>query len=275
MLISVISPQKRSSGTTSVAGLIAAGLSEQNRQTILINSAAHSDSFNMYYGVDQTNVDSPASQLLNLVKMGGATKESVPNYCHPINAKLDVFAIENSNTDKDAVDEVHRYLLEAAPYPYTVCDVDTDIDDERTKYMLDKADVVVLVINSSIKSLNKFADCKKKFAKMIKHKPVLTVLNEYDEDVMKRETAAQIISVLNKKAVALWTVIHYNKYIPYCENRGRLELLYDQMKKRTSQAILLDTEVRGLIKQIIGIQSQMSKARTMAKAEETRKKMVE
>lgn len=274
MLISVISPQRRSAGTTSVAGLICAGLAEQNRAVLLMNSAAHSDSFNVYYGIEKDGEsvsDSPASQLLNLVKMGGATKDSVPNYCHAVNAKMDVFSVESGNQDKDAVDEVHKYLLEGAPYAYIVCDIDTDMDDDRTKYMIDHSDVVILVLNSSIKNLKKFALVKKEFQKMIKHIPVITVLNEYDEDVMSRESAAKVISVLNKKAIALWTTIHYNKYIPYCENRGRLELLYDQMKKRTSQAILLDSEIRGLTKQIVGIQSQVSKARIMAKAEEAKK----
>lgn len=266
MLVSVISPQRRAAGATSVAALVGQGLSEQNRSVILMNSAAHSNSFNMYFGINKNGAgDTPASQLLNLVKMGGATKDSVPNYCCSVNSRYDVFSIEDENKDKDSINEVHKYLLEGAPYDYIVCDIDTDLSDPRTKDMLDRSDCIVLVLDSGIKNLSKFADVRKDFASMTRYKPVITVLNDYDDEVLKKEDAADIAGITNKKAVALWNVIHYCKYIPYCENRGELQLLFEQMSKRTSQAIMLDSEVQTLTKQIIKIQTQLSKARIQSK----------
>lgn len=264
MFIAVVSPQRRAAGATSVAALIGAELSKQNRSTLLLNSAAHSDSFNLYFGVENT-ADSPAQQLINLVKMGGAKKESIPDYCHAVNNHYDVFTVEEKIEDKTAVNEVHDYLVAGAPYNYIIMDIDTDMDDERTEKYLQKADCVVLVLDSGVKNLMKFADMKKEFTKLVRHKPIVTVLNDYDQEVLKKEEAAALIRVTNKKSIALWGTVHYNKYIPYCENRGALQLLFAQMAKRTSQTIMLDTDINIITKQIIKIQTEQSRARINAK----------
>lgn len=268
MFITVVSPQRRAAGATSVAALIGAELSKQNRSTLLMNSAAHSSSFNMYFGVEN-NGDSPASQLVDLVKMGGAKKESIPDYCHAVNNNFDVFTIEDGYEDKDAINNVHDYLVTGAPYNYIIMDVDTDMNDPRTEKFLQRADCVVLVLDSSIKNLIKFSDVKKDFTKIIRHKPVITILNEYDQEVMTKEAAAGIIRVRNKKAIERWGTVHYNKYIPYCENRGKLQLLFSQMTKRTSQTIMLDSDINMITKQIIRIQTEQSRARINTKLANT------
>lgn len=264
MFITVISPQKRTSGATSVAALVGAELSKQNRSTLLMNSAAHSDSFNMYFGIGDS-AEAPATQLMNLVKMGGAKKDSIPDYCHAVNNKYDVFSIEKQNTDKDGINETHDYLVAGAPYNYIIMDVDTDMDDPRTEKYLQQSDCVILVIDSGVKNLVKFVDIKKDFTRLIRHKPVITVLNKYDQEVLRKEEAAGLIRVTNKKSIERWGTIHYNKYIPYCENRGALQLLFAQMAKRTSQTIMLDSDINLVTKQIIRIQTEQSKARINTK----------
>lgn len=260
MIIAVISPQKRTTGVTSIASLIAYGLSRQNRSTLLMNTAAHSQSLNLYFGIEN-NGDAPATQLLNLVKMGGAKKESVPDYCHAVNSKLDVFSIEDDNKDKEAINEVHDYLLAGAPYNYIICDVDTDADDARTQKVLEAADCIVLVLTPSIKNLKKFQETKHDFSRMIKHKPVITVLNNFDPEICKKEEAAHAVGIQNKNIITKWQTVHYNKYVPYCENRGKLDLLFSQMAKRTAKAIMLDTDIGSVVRQIIHIQTQISKMR--------------
>ncbi len=260
MIIAVISPQKRNAGATSIAALIGASLSKQNRSTLLLNTAAHSDSLNMYFGIHDVG-DAPASQLLSLVKMGGAKKESIPNYCFSVNRSYDVFSVDESVKDKAAVDEVHEYLKNGAPYDYIVCDVDTAMDDERTAHVLSQADCVVVVLNSQIKNLVKFFEIKKDFVKLTKHKPVITVLNNYDQEICRKEDAAKIINVKNKATINRWCTVHTNRYIPYCENRGQLPLLFEEMGKRTSQTMMLATDTNNIIKQIIRIQTEISKHR--------------
>ena len=264
MFITVISPQKRTAGSTSVAALIGAELSKQNRSTLLLNAATHSDSFNTYFGIGDS-AEAPATQMMNLVKMGGAKKDSIPDYCHAVNNKFDVFSIEKQNTDKEGINETHDYLVAGAPYNYIIMDVDTDMSDPRTEKFLQLSDCVVLVLDSSIKSLLKFADIKKEFTRLVRHKPIVTVLNKYDQEVLRKEEAAALIRVTNKKSVDRWGTVHYNKYIPYCENRGALQLLFAQMSKRTSQTIMLDSEMNVIAKQIIRIQTEQSKARINTK----------
>ena len=145
MIISVISPQKRTTGVTSIAALTSAALAKQSRKTLLINTAAHSQSLNLYFGIGNCD-DAPATQLTNLVKMGGASKESIPEYCFSVNDFFDVFSIEDGNKDKQAINDVHEFLMTTASHNYIVCDVDTDMEDERTKKVLEMSDCVLLVL---------------------------------------------------------------------------------------------------------------------------------
>lgn len=264
MIIAVISPQKRTTGVTSIAALTAAELAKQSRKTLLLNTAAHSQSLNLYFGIGNSD-DAPATQLTNLVKMGGANKDSIPDYCFSVNPFLDVFSIEDSNKDKPAINDVHDYLMSVAPHNYIVCDVDTDMEDTRTKKVLELADCVVLVLTSSIKNMMKFVETKPVFAKMIRHKPIITVLNNFDPEVCSKEAAASAVGITKKNVVARWQTVHVNKYIPYCENRGKLSLLIEQMRKRTSQAIMLDTDIGSIAKQIMHIQAEISKQRISGK----------
>ena len=264
MIISVISPQKRTTGVTSIAALTSAALAKQSRKTLLINTAAHSQSLNLYFGIGNCD-DAPATQLTNLVKMGGASKESIPEYCFSVNDFFDVFSIEDGNKDKQAINDVHEFLMTTASHNYIVCDVDTDMEDERTKKVLEMSDCVLLVLTPSIKNMKKFVEAKPVFAKMIRNKPVITVLNNFDPEVCSKEAAAAAVGITKKNVVSRWHTVHVNKYIPYCENRGKLELLIDQMGKRTSQTIMLDTDINSIARQIIHIQSEISKQRIAGK----------
>ena len=264
MIISVISPQKRTTGVTSIAALTSAALAKQSRKTLLINTAAHSQSLNLYFGIGNCD-DAPATQLTNLVKMGGASKESIPEYCFSVNDFFDVFSIEDGNKDKQAINDVHEFLMTTASHNYIVCDVDTDMEDERTKKVLEMSDCVLLVLTPSIKNMKKFVEAKPVFAKMIRNKPVITVLNNFDPEVCSKEAAAAAVGITKKNVVSRWHTVNVNKYIPYCENRGKLELLIDQMGKRTSQTIMLDTDINSIARQIIHIQSEISKQRIAGK----------
>lgn len=199
------------------------------------------------------------------VKMDGASKESIPEYCFSVNDFFDVFSIEDGNKDKQAINDVHEFLMTTASHNYIVCDVDTDMEDERTKKVLEMSDCVLLVLTSSIKNMKKFVEAKPVFAKMIRNKPVITVLNNFDPEVCSKEAAAAAVGITKKNVVSRWHTVHVNKYIPYCENRGKLELLIDQMGKRTSQTIMLDTDINSIARQIIHIQSEISKQRIAGK----------
>ncbi len=251
--ISVISPHIHGNGNTTIAALLAFELASRNRHVCLTHVTSKSESMFPYFGFeefdDQTN--NPI-QLLNLIREGGLRKEEIGNYCREITDRLDLFSLDTfisrpgkeTNVSEKQMQDVLTFISQNFPYDYIVFDIDeNDFKKENVKVALAYTDCLILVLTQSLTELRRFKTQKAKIQKQISNIPCLVALNKYSDIIGTVKDATHVIGIKNPKK---WYPIRFSQWIPYCENRGKLKYLAEQIQNRSADVIELDSDIKHL-----------------------------
>jgi cellulose biosynthesis protein BcsQ len=257
--ISVISPHIHGNGNTTVAALLAFELASRNKSVCLTHVTSKSESMFPYFGFeefdDQTN--NPL-QLINLIREGGLRKEEIGNYCREVTESLDLFSLDTfisrpgkeTNVSETQMQDVLSFICNNFPYDYIVFDIDeNDLNKENVKMVLAHTDCLIFVLTQSLTELQRFAAQKTKILKQTGNIPNLVVINKYSDIIGTIKDAA---SVLGIKKPSKWYPIRFNQWVQYCENRGQLKYLAEQIQNRKVDVIELDSDFKHLAS---GVQS--------------------
>lgn len=259
MNISVISPYIHGNGNTTVAALLAFELASRNKSVCLTHVTSKSESMFPYFGFeesdDQTN--NPL-QLINLIREGGLRKEDIGNYCREVTDRLDLFSLDTfisrtgkeTNVTEQQMQTALSFICKEFPYDYIVFDIDEkDLDKENVQMALAHSDCIIIVLTQSLTELRRFAAQKAKILKQTANIPKLVVLNKYSDIIGTVKDAANILGI---KRPSKWYHIRFSQWIPYCENRGQLKYLAEQIQKRNADVIDLDSDIKHIAS---GVQS--------------------
>lgn len=267
MNIAVMAPHVHGNGITTVAALIAAELASRNKSVCLSHVRSISESFFPYFNLKETENLNP-KMLTALVKQGEMDKKNIKDYCRKITDSLDLFSldapIEEGVLTEEDVSSVAKFILTSDTYNYVIYDVDqNNLEDPCVKNVIDDADCVVLVLTQATTELKRYNEVKKVFMRPLIDKkiPCITVINKYDALYGKKEEIAAAVGVTDKKKVRKWQILAYNRYIPYCENKGDLNLLMERMKIRQAEVVGVDTDVKNICKQIANIEYGKKRAK--------------
>ena len=265
MNIAVMCPQVHGAGETMVSALIASELSHRNKKVCMSHLRSKSDSFFTFFNFIEDSEKGNISQLLSLVKTNSLKKENFPNYCKNISKNLDLFSLNKDLGDDLDISDVHimlDYLSNESIYDYVVYDMDIhDLEDDTVKYALKNIDCVILVLTQERIVLKRFNDLKNTFIAKTKDIPTVVVINKYLPLYGKVKDVAPLIGVTNNKAIKKWQMLHYNKYITYCANKGDLNRFLEQTHKRTAETIEVNTDVKNIIRQILTVRESNRKNR--------------
>lgn len=262
MNIAVIAPHCHGNGLTTVATLIASELSHRNKKVCISHVKSKSDSFMPYFDLKEAgNQNSKA--LVSMIKNSSFSKDSIPNYCRNISDKFDLFSLDiptsDDLTEKD-VAEVIEFMMTNAPYDYMIYDVDENsLDMPNVKKALEYADCAILVLTQAKTELNRFKEKKGEFNQITKEIPVMVVLNKYDVLYGHPKDIAAYIGVTNHRAIQRWKTIRYNKYIPYCENKGNMNAFLKNIAKRDADVLGVSTDVTNIVKELMTIRAGQRK----------------
>ena len=239
MNIAVVAPHLNKTGVTTVSCLLGLEFSNRGKTVCITHASERSESMYQYFDLDKRD-DRTANtdRLIKLIKQEVITPDEFADYCKSVKNKLDVFSVysgmdvsnkiladgEEGEIIPDDSASLRGFIVEHAPYDYMIYDIDTDIEDDNARYYLSKADVVINVFNQDVINLQKYRKDIRKINKVIKDKPQLVVLNQYDDisgDVKK------CASMMGLKKANNWHCLRYNSWIRYATNNGKLRKLYD------------------------------------------------
>lgn len=256
MNITVIQPQGHGSGTTTVAALIASELSTRNKQVCLTNTKPVSEALYPYYDINtEQEKHNVSMELINLIKFGGVRKEKVRNYCRNISDNLDLFVVnepykKGELTEADMVQTI-GFLGKNSPYDYVVFDVDEkQLQKPTVQSLLEITDVCIVVLTQDSREVARFMEQRDEFLKATKGIPTVVVVNKYSSILGNIKDLALSMGMKNTKN---WCAIHSNQYVPYCENRGKLNYLAEQLHNNTPEVVELNRDVWHIVQKILDI----------------------
>ena len=259
MNIAVMAPHIHGNGCTTVSSLLAAELSTKNRHVCLTHARSKSDSIYSYFGLVKDDASNNPEQLVNLIKAGGIAKKSIPDYCRNIKDNLDVFSLDSEKykQDEDTMAQVITFLARNAPYDYIVFDVDLNcMEKKNVSAIIKEVDCVVMVLTQAIGELNRFREKKMRILKALNKKKIIVVINKFDPYYGRIKDVGDKIGVKNTKT---WSVVHNNRNIAYCQNKGMTLNLTEKIMKRDADVIELDSDIKQITKAIIEIKRNASR----------------
>ncbi len=277
MNIAVMAPHVHGNGVTSSAALIASGLSQRNVKVCLTHVKGKSEALFPYYSINSTAQHSSPTQIVNLIKMGGMNQKSVPNYCRSVSDRYDLFSLDADEsddiTDGDVADVV-KYMAINAPYDYIVFDVDENsFEKPAVKELLLHTDCVILVLSQKTIEMNLFKSMQKLITAKLRKFPVMVVVNKFRDSLGTIKELAASIGIENTKH---WYTLHSNEWILYCENKGNLKYLSEQMHEKNGEVIDIEYDIQHIIQGIIAAKSALRVAsnleRQMREEKEAEKK---
>lgn len=265
MNIAVMAPHIHGNGRTTVAALIAGELSTRNRHVCLTHARSQSESMYSYFTFNEVDSSTNPQQIVNLMKGGGIQKDHIPDYSRNISDYLDLFSLNESlqqgNISEENQAEVINFIARNAPYDFMIYDVDeNNMEQSSVKAILSEADCVVLVLTQAVTELNRFKEIKAQFVSKTKKLPVIVVINKYAALYGKVKDVGDVIGVANTKS---WRKLHFNAYIQYCENKGQLRFLLEQIQKRNPDVIELDSDIKHITQNILQIKREKRKERSI------------
>lgn len=262
MRIAVVSPHARNNGNTTLAMLIGLELASQQRLTCITHAKPTSRSFQKYLNFRQFNdKTSTPSQIVKILKNGNLTSDDVRSYCKQVTSDLEAFTNEYDNFDQDDMNFMIRYIAKIFPHENIIFDVDDDNMTQNTE-VIKLCDVVVLNITQSLKELDDFKNNKEKYLEMLSGKPTVVVVNKFMSEASNlKETAAWMgMSKPNN-----FTVVHFNPWITWATNHGKLNTLFRNIENKDPRVIELTSDLKNVCTTIAKAKSSYDRNRRTSK----------
>lgn len=260
MLVSVISLD-RGVGVTSTAMLLAMGIGAMKKKSLLVHTSRKTNIYMDYFGLKELEDKTTAPNLLvKLLREGAITSDAMADYCRQVAPNSFLFTNSSDSVSNDDMFELAQYFVQGSDFDYVLYDMD-DWGNPTAKYVLEKADVVVICIPQSYAHLKAFRQKLKTFRKMFLNKSVILVCDRFDPTVGSYK---ELSKALGFKADCY--VIHHNSWVGWSQNRGRFGEFFSMCANRSPNMIEVGNDITKLVNGVFRIKSKMAQA-----AQEVRK----
>lgn len=238
MIIAVISPHTRHNGNTITSSLLALGLGSMNKKVLLTHSNAISNSFYTYFGLEQyEDKTTTPTQLVKLLREGAIQPEAISDYCKEINDGVFLFTNNKTNFSDEDMLEFSDFVMQLSDYDFIIYDIE-NTESPTASAVLKNADVVIINVTQSILELQELKNIKENLMKRCKGKQVVLVCNKFSSVIGKEKDISKSIGEKTE-----CQVIHYNPWIPFACNSGKLIDLYKTIKSKGLKVIELDKDI--------------------------------
>ena len=260
MIVSVMSPHREDTGTTTTAMLLALGLGSMKKKVLLTHTDNISESFHNYLGLHQfEDKTSTPTQMVKLLREGAIQSEAIPDYCKNVAENVFVFTNTKTNFSDEDMETLSEYLVEHSDFDYLIYDFNT-YETETAKFILKNSDVVIINCTQSYKELDAFKKESSKIAKMLNGKKLILVCNKYNSLISKDSDVPKKLGI---KAPCY--VIHYNPWLVMASNNGQLLQLYKNIRAKNSKVVELNNDINRLASVITKVRISNIKQKQEAK----------
>lgn len=241
MIVSVISPHAHGNGNTLTSMFLALGLNDMKKKVLLTHTKPMSNSFYTYFGLQEyEDKTSTPTQLIKLMREEAIKPEEIGDFCKHIADSVDVFTTNQPNLSEDDMFEFAEHVVKIQNYDFIVYDIN-DISSKTSTLVIRESDVVIINLTQSFIELEEFKLQQQKLMKLCQGKKVILVVNKYSKIV---GSIKEINSKLGTKAPL--NVIHFNPYIQWGCNNGKLLEVYKRFKLKDSRFIELDKDMQNI-----------------------------
>lgn len=214
--ILIISPLSNI-GTTTVSALVAQMATYDNKTSHLIYTDSESP-INEYLGVK--NADDPTRSVMQIIKLidsQALEDKDILDYGHQYVHNSWILNTADKSLSVRDKSQVTSYIFSRAPCDLSICDCSEDLQSELTLKLIDTADLIFVVCNTTRKSqiyLRSWIESPY----LKDQKNVYIICNRYNEVTYSVRNFAKVIVQPPNRICK----IHYNPWVEKCCNQREL-----------------------------------------------------
>lgn len=197
-----------------------------------------------------TELDDPmrsVTQVVKLIDSNAIENSDIINYAHQISSNLYFMNTSTSALTSAVKHRTVMSIFEGITSDVVFCDCSEDIDSPITLSLLEKADMVFVVVNMSPKVI-KHMQSWIEYSALKNKAETYIVLNEYNEEVgAMRDLAKQMFM-----APSHVCKIHYNPWIAKCCLSGTLHSIIPKVMNKDYRVANLYGDFQEIVQAIDG-----------------------
>ncbi|MDX8360762.1 hypothetical protein [Cytobacillus sp. IB215316] len=242
MRIAVISPDRRQGGTTASILLALAMAETQNLTSCITYTGNNNISMSSYLGI--TKVEDRTRNLTQVIKLLEAnliTGKEIGDYCTKIGSNIQILDTASSSiTDEDNA-KLLEYALEHLSHDVVITDVATELYDPVTQAVLDKSDLIVMVLSQSQDIFRKLKVWHEEgVLEELDRRGLVFLLNQFDPYVGAFRDYSKKLGFPHRR----FCKISYNPFVKKESNVGKLHTIMPRIVKNDYRMIELNNDIR-------------------------------
>lgn len=247
-----MSPHTTKNGNTTVAALLAFGLSLRNRKVCLTHAKPKSNSLFSYFNItSEEDKTASATQITNLIKEGGIRKNDISDYCKSVSENLELFSFNSDDLQHESFVDVLEFISTNFPHDYTVFDIDNnDLGTEDCKTILRHCDCIIYVLSQNSTEFEAFKENKRAYLHWMKIIPNIVVVNQYNGIIGSIDDVARGIGLKKAKK---WMKVSDNPYLAWGTSHGKLQTVFKFLQTRDYRLVDVDSDIKNLVNSIMKV----------------------
>lgn len=213
-------PMSEHVGTTSATLLISMALAYKQSKSVRVCFTGENREVKRFMGrdEDEKDVTRSISQVAKLLQAHAISAEELSNYCVKLGPNLELMDSYAESLTKEETEDILSFVFERSSSDYTLCDLTTSYDDDISRAILKKCDIVVYVCEPSYVTLSRVETFRKSgaYKDLNENASQMLLINHYDPAIMPLKKCAAMAGIPLRSTCK----IHYNPYVSKgCINR--------------------------------------------------------
>lgn len=250
MKIAVISPTHHA-GVTTTSLMLAYTIAMTQAAGVCLTYTGVNEDIKQYVGVPETkDATRSISQVVRLLEANAISPENLSEYSVKLTTNLELMDSASDVITADESSSLLSFVFENIPTDVTICDISSELGDEATQSIFKHCDILVMVVNTSLQSLENARKWKESVY-WPKDIPTMLVVNRYDPQIMAISEIAKRVGVKVRDTCK----IHYNPLIQQNCNKETLDTVIPYIIAKDPRLIELNMDMKECIQFLF---SQMS-----------------
>lgn len=239
--ITVMSPL-HNVGSSVVSLFITQALTFAHYKTLLLYN--QSDSLIPRYlgSVDDGDLTRSVSQLAQLLDAGALDSDHILDYCNPITQNCFFLNTSANNLYQEDKLALVNNIFSSAPVDVTVCDNTEDIGTSTSTLLLEKTDMIFIVVPHSLKGFERLKIWLKNPELRDYMEKIYVVISNYSEEVFAMRVLSKHIGFPNSHVLRM----HYNPWIEKMCHAGKLQTVLPLAKELDPRVANLSNDIAEL-----------------------------
>ena len=186
------------------------------------------------------------SLIAKLIEVDSFKGSDIPDYCVKLNSNVDLLDLTSGYTNDNIRKTILNFVLDTNVYDYIIVEVDSDLESDISKMVIEKSETVMFITSPHIKDIRDNKELREKLFKD-EVKDYICVVNKYKEEIYALRDISKLLAVKHRCVCK----IHYTPFVIKCCNTNSLDSFFTAVVSKDPRVYELINDQKELTEAIV------------------------